>query len=227
MSRSANGCVAATRVPWRTVVGVVADAKEYEVDGEPPITAFYPADQLGIPSRFLVVRTSNDPTRLVAAVTKEIRALDADLPVYDVNTMERRLHDSLARRRFSMFLLGVFAGCASLLAAIGIYGVITFWVTQRTRELGIRAALGARQNDLLRLVISQALMLVGAGVAIGLAAAFGLTRVMASLLFGVGATDPVTFVVLAATLGAVALVASFVPAWRAARVAPIVALRHE
>jgi predicted permease len=213
--------------PWRTVVGVVADAKEYEVDGEPPITAFYPADQLGIPSRFLVIRTSNDPTRLVAGVTKEIRALDADLPVYDVNTMEQRLHDSLARRRFSMFLLGVFAACASLLAAIGIYGVITFWVTQRTRELGIRAALGARQNDLLRLVISQALVLVGAGVAIGLAAALGLTRVMRSLLFGVSATDPVTFVLLAATLGLVALVASFVPAWRAARVAPIVALRHE
>jgi putative ABC transport system permease protein len=126
-----------------------------------------------------------------------------------------------------MFLLGVFAACASLLAAIGIYGVITFWVTQRTRELGIRAALGARQNDLLRLVISQALVLVGAGVAIGLAAALGLTRVMRSLLFGVSATDPVTFVLLAATLGLVALVASFVPAWRAARVAPIVALRHE
>jgi putative ABC transport system permease protein len=121
----------------------------------------------------------------------------------------------------------VFAACASLLAAIGIYGVITFWVAQRTRELGIRAALGARQNDLLRLVISQALVLVGAGVAIGLAAAFGLTRVMASLLFGVSATDPVTFALLAAMLGLVALVASFIPAWRAARVAPIVALRHD
>ena len=197
------------------------------MDGEPPITAFYPADQLGIPSRFLVVRTASDPTELAAAVSREVRALDADLPVYDVNTMEQRLHDSLARRRFSMFLLGVFASCASLLAAIGIYGVITFWVTQRTRELGIRSALGARQMDILRLVIGQAVIVVGAGIAIGLVAAFGLTRVMASLLFGVSATDPLTFALLGVALGVVALVASFIPARRAATVAPIIALRHD
>jgi putative ABC transport system permease protein len=126
-----------------------------------------------------------------------------------------------------MFLLGVFAACASLLAAIGIYGVVSFWVSQRTRELGIRAALGARQADIMRLVIRQAVVLVGVGIAVGLLAALGLTRVMASLLFGVGATDAVTYALLAVLLGIVALVASYVPARRAAGVPPIVALRHD
>ena len=213
--------------PWRTVVGVVADTKEYEVDGEPPITAFYPNRQLGVGTRYFVVKTRSDPTGLVAAVTREVQALDADLPVYDVATMEERLGDSLARRRFSMFLLVVFAVCASVLAAIGIYGVVSFWVSQRTRELGIRAALGARQSDIMSLVVRQVVVLVGVGIAVGLAAAFGLTRVMASLLFGVSATDAVTFVLLAVVLGVVALVATWVPARRAAGVPPIVALRHE
>ena len=213
--------------PWRTVVGVVADTKEYEVDGEPPITAFYPNRQLGVQTRYFVVKTRSDPTALVPAVTREVQALDADLPVYDVATMEERLGDSLARRRFSMFLLVVFAVCASVLATIGIYGVVSFWVSQRTRELGIRAALGARQSDIMSLVVRQVIALVGVGIAVGLTAAFGLTRVMASLLFGVSATDAVTFVLLASVLAVVALVATWVPARRAAGVPPIVALRHE
>jgi predicted permease len=213
--------------PWRTVVGVVADTKQYEVDGEPPITAFYPNRQLGVGTRYLVIKTKSDPRSLVGPVTREVQALDADLPVYDVNTMEERLADSFARRRFSMFLLGVFAACASLLAAIGIYGVVSFWVSQRTRELGIRAALGARQHDIMQLVIGQAVVLVGIGIGAGLVAAFGLTRVMQRLLFGVSATDAVTFALLAVVLGVVALVASYVPARRAAGVPPIVALRHD
>jgi putative ABC transport system permease protein len=213
--------------PWRTVVGVVADTKQYEVDGEPPITAFYPNRQLGVGTRYLVIKAKADPRALVAPVTREVQALDADLPVYDVSTMEERLADSFARRRFSMFLLGVFAACASLLAAIGIYGVVSFWVSQRTRELGIRAALGARHHDIMRLVIGQVVVLVGIGIAAGLAAAFGLTRVMQRLLFGVSATDAVTYVMLAAALGVVALVASYVPARRAAGVPPIIALRAE
>jgi putative ABC transport system permease protein len=213
--------------PWRTVVGLVADTKQYAVDGEPPITAFYPNRQLGVGTRYLVVKTNSDPRSLVTAVTREVQALDADLPVYDVATMDERLADSFARRRFSMFLLGVFAACASLLAAIGIYGVVSFWVSQRTRELGIRAALGARQSDIMRLVIRQAVVLVGIGLAAGLVAAFGLTRVMQRLLFGVSATDAVTFGLLAVVLGVVALVASYVPARRAAGVPPIVALRHD
>jgi predicted permease len=213
--------------PWRTVVGVVADTKQYEVDGEPPITAFYPNRQLGVGTRYLVIKTKADPRSLVAPITREVQALDAELPVYDVSTMEERLADSFARRRFSMFLLGVFAACASLLAAIGIYGVVSFWVSQRTRELGIRAALGARQHDIMQLVIGQAVVLVGVGIGAGLIAAFGLTRVMQRLLFGVSATDAVTFGLLAVVLGVVALVASYVPARRAAGVPPIVALRHD
>jgi len=213
--------------PWRTVVGVVADTKEYEVDGEPPITAFYPVQQIGVGSRYIVLKTTADPASLASAVTREVRALDADLPVYDIATMEERLADSLARRRFSMLMLGVFAACASLLAAIGIYGVVSFWVSQRTRELGIRAALGARQLDIMRLVIRQVVVLVAVGITVGLAAAVGLTRVMSSLLFGVSATDAVTYALLAIVLGVVALVATWVPARRAAGVPPIVALRHD
>ena len=213
--------------PWRTVVGVVADTKEYEVDGEPPITAFYPNRQLGVGTRYLVIKTRADVAGISSAVTREVQALDADLPVFDVNTMDERLADSLARRRFSMFLLVVFAVCASLLAAIGIYGVVSFWVSQRTRELGIRAALGARQADIMQLVIRQVVVLVVVGITVGLAASFGLTRVMSSLLFGVSATDGVTYGLLAALLGIVALVATYVPARRAASVPPIVALRHD
>ena len=213
--------------PWRTVVGVVADTKEYEVDGEPPITAFYPNRQLGVGTRYLVIKTRADVAGISSAVTREVQALDADLPVFDVNTMDERLADSLARRRFSMFLLVVFAVCASLLAAIGIYGVVSFWVSQRTRELGIRAALGARQADIMQLVIRQVVVLVVVGITVGLAASFGLTRVMSSLLFGVSATDGVTYGLLAALLGIVALVATYVPARRAAGVPPIVALRHD
>ena len=213
--------------PWRTVIGVVADTKQYEVDGEPPITAFYPLEQLPVPSRFLVIKTKGDPTALVSAVTREVRALDADLPVYDVATMEQRLADSFARRRFSMFLLGMFAACASLLAAIGIYGVVSFWVSQRTREIGIRAALGARQADILGLVIRQVVVLVGIGIGVGLVTAFGLTRVMRSLLFGVSTTDAVTYGLLAVALALVALMASYIPARRAAGVEPIIALRRE
>ena len=213
--------------PWRTVVGVVADTKEYEVDGEPPITAFYPNRQLGVGTRYLVIKTRADVAGISSAVTREVQALDADLPVFDVNTMDERLADSLARRRFSMFLLVVFAVCASLLAAIGIYGVVSFWVSQRTRELGIRAALGARQADIMQLVIRQVVVLVVVGITVGLAASFGLTRVMSSLLFGVSATDGVTYGLLAALLGIVPLVATYVPARRAAGVPPIVALRHD
>jgi putative ABC transport system permease protein len=213
--------------PWRTVVGLVADTKQYAVDGEPPITAFYPNRQLGVGTRYLVIKTTSDPRSIVAAVTREVQSLDADLPVFDVVTMEERLADSFARRRFSMFLLGVFAACASLLAAIGIYGVVSFWVSQRTRELGIRAALGARQTDIMQLVIGQAVVLIAIGIGVGLVVAFGLTRVMSSLLFGVSATDAVTYGLLAVLLAVVALVASWVPARRAAGVPPIVALRNE
>jgi predicted permease len=212
---------------WRTIVGVVSGEKEYSPDEEPPITLFYPVDQFGAGSRYLVARTSSDPAKLAPAIVEQIRALDPDLPVYDVSTMERRMHDSLARQRFSTLLLGVFAASALALAAIGIYGVLAYWVEQRTHEVGIRLALGARQGDILRLVIRRASILLLLGVAGGLAGAYALTHLMSSMLFKVSATDLLTFTVLPALLAAVGLLASYIPARRATKVDPMVALRYE
>ena len=176
---------------------------------------------------YLLVRTTSDPSPLTGAITKEIQTLDPELPVFDVNTMEQRLYDSMARQRFSMLLLGIFAIVALLLATIGIYGVMTYWVNQRTHEIGIRIALGAQPGKILQLVIRQALVMVSLGIAIGLAGALALTRIMSSLLFGISATDRWTFALISLLLGGVALLASYIPARRAARVDPMVALRHE
>nr|MBP6823463.1 ABC transporter permease [Acidobacteriota bacterium] len=215
------------KAPWRTVVGVVRDEKKVNLENEPLIALYHPIDQFNIRSRYLVARTSADTDQLMAAITKQVHALDPQLPVYDANTMERRLYDSLARRRFAMLLLGVFSAVALVLAAIGIYGVMSYWVNQRTHEIGIRVALGAQQHNIVQLVIRQALVLVVIGIAVGLAAAFALTRVMASLLFGISATDGLTFVVISMLLAAVALIASYLPARRATKVDPIIALRYE
>lgn len=212
---------------WRTVVGVVRDEKEFSLENEPSIAIFHPIEQLQIRSRYFVARTSSDPGRMLTTITNEIRMLDPELPVYDAATMDQRLHDGLARRRFAMFLLGVFATVALVLAAIGIYGVMSYWVSQRTHEIGIRVALGAQTGNILQLVIRQALTLVAIGIAIGLAGAFALTRLMSSLLFGVSATDLLTFVVISLLLGATALLASYLPARRATKVDPMVALRCE
>jgi predicted permease len=216
-----------SRPPWRTVIGVIRNKKEHRPDSEPPIGAYYALGQIPIASRYVIARTTSDPVQLTAAVIKEIRTLDSELPVYDVNTMEQRLYDSLARRRFSMLALGVFATCALILAAIGIYGLMTYWVTQRTHEIGIRVALGAGERNILQLVIRQALLLVFAGIVIGLGGAFALTRVMESLLFGVSATDRLTFVLISLLLGGIALLASYLPARQAAKVDPMIALRYE
>ena len=212
---------------WRTVVGVISDAKQYSSEKEPPIAVYFPFEQYVARNMFLVIRTTRDPAGMTSAITKEIQALDPEMPVFDVGTMDQRLHDSLARRRFSMFLLGVFAVLASILAAIGIYGVMAYSVNERTHEIGIRVALGARPATILQLVINQALVLTAMGVAIGLTGAFALTRVMSSLLYGVSNTDGFTFVVAPLLLGGVALLASYIPARRAARVDPTIALRCE
>ena len=168
-----------------------------------------------------------DTPALTAAITSAVQTLDAQLPVYEVDTLQERLQRALAQRRFAMVLLSVFAALALALAVIGIYGVLTYWVTQRTHELGIRVALGAGPRAILRLVLQQALGLVLSGIVIGLAGAFALTRVLASMLFGVSATDGLTYVGLALLLAAIALLASYVPARRAARVDPLIALRSE
>ena len=213
--------------PWRVVVGVVRDEKEVSLEEEPLLTLFHPIEQFSIRSRYIVARTAADPARTALEVAKEIQVLDPQLPVYDAVTMEDRLHDALARRRFAMSLLGVFALVALLLAVIGIYGVISYWVSQRTNEIGVRVALGAEPRNILQLVLRQALVLVTTGIGIGLVGAFALTRLMAGLLFGVGPTDRMTFALLALFLSTIGLLASYVPARRAARIDPLIALRHD
>jgi putative ABC transport system permease protein len=160
-------------------------------------------------------------------VRNAIWSVDKDQTVADIDSMDHIVAEAVARQRFSMLLLGLFAALALLLASIGIYGVMSYSVAQRTREIGIRIALGARRADVLQMTMKQALKLVGAGIMIGLAAAFLLTRVLASLLFGISATDPITFIGISVVLLAVAILASYVPALRATRVDPIVALRAQ
>jgi predicted permease len=214
--------------PWMTVVGVVATVKQYSLDTEPPRVAFYtPHSQSPSGGMYLVMRTNSDPLQMVGAVTGAIRAVDPELPVYDVTSMEQRLSNSLERRRFSMLLLGLFAALALILSAVGIYGVISFLVAQRTREIGIRMALGAQTRDVLRLVLKQGVRLTAIGIITGMIAALMLTRFMSSMVYVVSMTDLVTFIVLPAILAAVALAACLIPARRAIKVDPIVALRYE
>ena len=213
--------------PWRTVVGVVRDSKEFSADKEPPLSIYHPHEQFPIGTMFLVVRSANEVSTLNSEITKQIRGLDPEVPAYEIKTMEQRLSDYLTRRRFSTFLLGVFALVALVLAVIGIYGVMAYSVTQRTQEIGIRMALGAQPGRILMMVVRHSLMLVVFGVVLGLAGAFALTRVMSSLLFGVSSTDAFTFAGPPLVLGAIALLASYFPARRASRVDPTIALRSE
>ena len=214
-----------TKDPWQTVVGVVGRVKQDSLDSDPRI-AFYLAHSQ-FPSRAMTValRGRTTPDAMLSAAKSELRNLDPDLPLYYVRTMDQRVNESLARRRFSMLLLGFFASVALLLATIGIYGVMAYLVNQGTRELGIRIALGASRRNILNLVVRQGMALVLSGVTIGLVAAFLLTRLLRSLLFGVEATDPITFAGIALLLAAITLLASYIPAQRAARIDPLTSLR--
>jgi putative ABC transport system permease protein len=216
-----------SEVPWFTIVGVVGRVKHESLDSEPRIAFYLPQTQYPSRAMTVVLRSGSEPTALSAAVKKELRGIDPDLPMYSVRSMADRVAESLARRRFSMLLLGLFAGFALALATIGIYGVMAYLVNQGTREIGIRMALGATQREILRLVIFQGMMLAISGVAIGLAAAFVFARLMRSLLFGISAADPATFVAISVLLTLVALLATYIPAKGAARVDPILCLRAE
>jgi predicted permease len=216
-----------SKEPWITIVGVVGRVKQDALDSDPRIAFYFPHSQYPTSAMNVVLRSNVAPAALTSAIKKEIRELDPGLPIYNVRTMDDRVQESLARRRFSMVMLGLFAALALSLATIGIYGVMAYMVNQGTREIGIRLALGATQRNILHLIVRQGLVLALTGVAIGLAGAFALTRLIRSLLFGVRSTDPLTFIVIAALLTLIALLASYIPARRAARIDPMVSLRCE
>jgi len=212
---------------WRTIVGVVRNEKQDSLSADPKPEIYQSTSQSSQNEMTLVIRTGMEPETLIGAVRQEIKTLDKDLPLYDIKTMNDLVHGSVSRERFTTLLLVVFAGLALLLASVGIYGVMSYTVTQRTHEIGIRMALGAQTGDIFREVAGQSFRLAGAGVAIGLAGAFALTRLMAGLLYGVSTTDPLTFVLIALLLTGVSLVASYIPARRATKVDAMVALRYE
>jgi putative ABC transport system permease protein len=220
--------VADSGAEWTTVVGVVRDIRHTGLDGEIEQAVYLNYRQLPRPNGMeLVLRGTVEPSSLAPALRNAMREIDPALPVFDVMTMNERLSHSVAAPRFHWLLLGGFAAVALLLAGVGIYGVISYVVTQRTHEVGIRMALGAQSADVLRLFIRQGMALVLLGVVLGLLGASALTRVMSGLLFGVGATDPLTFVVVALLMSSIALLACYLPARRASRIDPLVALRRE
>jgi len=213
--------------PWMTIVGVVHHVRYRTLEAQSRVEVYVALAQRPYGNMSLAIRTSTDPASLAPTVQKEIQAVDPEQPVFQVRTMEELLHNSLGRRRLSLLLLGIFAGAALLLAAVGIYGIMAYWVSQRSHEMGIRMALGAGRMDVLRLVLRQSFILAGLGVALGVIGSLALTQVIAGLLFNVKATDPVTFILVAITLAGVALLASLIPAQRATGVDPMVALRYE
>ncbi|MBI3678904.1 MAG: ABC transporter permease, partial [Acidobacteria bacterium] len=222
--------------PPRQIVGIVGDVRESGLRSQVAPVMYVPSTQVSdgltrlgnrlIPTTW-VVRSAGDPLSLTAAVEREFLSTDPLVPVANVRTMEQVIRQAAARDNFNMLLLSIFAAVALLLAAIGIYGLMSYSVEQRAHEIGIRLALGADRADVLRLFVLQGARLAAIGLVLGLGVAFGLTRLLGRLLFGVGATDPVSFAAVALLLGAVALLASYIPARRATRVDPVIALRYE
>ena len=213
--------------PWATIVGVVKDLKHSGLDADVRPQLYFPYPQKLWGRLVIVARSATDAASLFGAMREAVWAVDKDQPITSLRTMTDYLNDSVSQQRFNAILLAAFAVLALILAAVGIYGVMSYSVTQRTHELGIRMALGAKQRDVFRLVVMEGMKLALAGVALGLVGAFAATRLMASLLFGISATDPLTFTLISLILAGVALAACFVPARRATRVDPMVALRYE
>jgi putative ABC transport system permease protein len=212
---------------WVTVVGIVGDVREFGL-AEPAIPeAYYPESQSTYPELVLVVRTANEPQAQAPALRNALHDLDKDLPWYSVQTMSEMVSNSSREKRFVALLLGLFAAMALVLASVGIYGVVSYSVSQRTREIGIRMAFGAEVRTVLGMVLKEGLLLVIAGVTVGLLGAWALSRYLTSILYAVRATDLVTYFLAAILMTVVALVACLVPARRAAKVDPMVALRYE
>jgi putative ABC transport system permease protein len=212
---------------WYEIVGIVGDVKHYGLDQATTMQTYEPYTQQTFSAMTLVVRAAGEPTELTAGVRDQVLSLDKEQPISNIKTLDQSISTSVAQQQFSMLLLSVFAGVALLLAAVGIYGVLSYAVTQRTHEIGIRMALGAGQPEVLKLIIGHGLRLTLIGVTLGLGGAFALTRLMATMLFNVSATDPLTFTLLALALLLIALLACFVPARRATKVDPMIALRYE
>jgi putative ABC transport system permease protein len=209
------------------IVGVVGHVKHWSVEQANPLQYYVSQRQLPQSNMYVVVRTAGDPSAFSAPVRAAIGKVDPDLPVFRITDMEAVVANSMVQRRLSTILLGAFASIALLLAIVGLYGLMSYAVAQRTREIGIRMAIGAAHLNVLRMILRQGMILVSIGLLFGFAGAFAITRLMSSLLFGVTATDPVTFAAVSLVLTACALAALLIPARRATRVDPMVALRYE
>jgi putative ABC transport system permease protein len=209
------------------IIGVAGDIKRQGLDTPDDMGSYVSFAQDPIPFLAIVARSGSGDSGVASAIRDAVQSIDKDLPVYNVRTMDEVLDNTLGQRRFYLLLMSGFAGLALLLAAVGTYGVISYSVAERTQEVGIRMALGASRADIIALVIGQALIVGVIGTAIGLGAAYGLTRVMTTLLFGVSPTDPITFALVSLFLMSVSLLASYLPARRATRIDPIFALRYE
>jgi putative ABC transport system permease protein len=212
---------------WHEIVGIVGNVKHRRLDAEPKPELYFPYSQYPGTFMTLVIRTASEPANTIATIRNEVLSLDPEQPIFDVKTMDERLSSSVAVNRFVMLLIGVFAGLATILAAVGIYGLIAYTVSQRTHEIGVRMALGAGAGDVLRLVLMRGLKLVVSGMAIGIAGALALTRVMESLLFEVSSTDPLMFAIISTVLTVVGMMSCFLPAYKAVRIDPMIALRCE
>jgi putative ABC transport system permease protein len=211
----------------REIVGVVGDVRNRSLNTEAKPAYYVPQTQVPFSQMIAVVKTASEPHGMISAATKDVGAMDADLPLFGVKTMEEYMSASVAAPRFNTTLLSIFAGVALVLTIVGLYGVMSYSVVQRTNEIGIRLALGAQSRDVLLMIVKQGSKLIIVGLVIGLAGAFAATRVIASLLFGVTTKDPFTFVAAAVLLALVALLACYIPAWRATKVDPLKALRYE
>jgi predicted permease len=220
-----GGFDANNTAPWITIVGIVGAIKQDALDSESRMALYFPHMQLPGRTLNVAIKTTVDPASLATAVRTAINDLDPDLPIYNVRTMNQRVDESLAQRRFSMLLLTIFAVLAAGLAIVGIYGVVAFLVNQGTKEMGIRMALGATPRGIAFLVVRHGLLIAAAGLLLGIVGAFVVSRLMRSLLFGVGTTDPMTYLFVAALVGGTALAATYIPARRASRLDPMRSLR--